>query len=83
LNADGAGISDQSYSYSPNVEHPLYDEGQGTRRWIIISTIHSTLIIKVMPERVNWIQFQDAHLTLLVKRIMDGFVDNTTIWQNT
>jgi hypothetical protein len=33
-----------------------------------------------MPKNVDGIQFQDP--TLLVKRIMDGFVDDTTIWQN-
>ena len=35
-----------------------------------------------MPQKTDGIQFQDPHLTLLVKRIMDGFVDDTTIWQN-
>jgi hypothetical protein len=46
--------------------------------WLIIST----LIIGLMPKKADGIQFQDPELTLLVKRIMDGFVDDTTIWQN-
>jgi hypothetical protein len=35
-----------------------------------------------MPEKADGIQFQDPHQTLLVKRIMDRFVDDTIIWQN-
>jgi hypothetical protein len=75
-----AGISDQSYCSSD--ENPLYGEGQGTRwataAWVIIST----LIIGLMPQKADGIQFQDPQRTLIVKRIMDGFVDDTTIWQN-
>jgi hypothetical protein len=47
-----------------------------TAAWVIITT----LITALMPKNVDGIQFQDP--TLLVKRIMDGFVDDTTIWQN-
>jgi hypothetical protein len=57
----------------------LYGEGQGTRwataAWVIIST----LIIGLMPKKADGIQFEDPR-TLIVKRIMDGFVDDTTIW---
>jgi hypothetical protein len=35
-----------------------------------------------MPKKADGIQFQDPHLTVLVKRIMDEFVEDTTIWQN-
>jgi hypothetical protein len=69
-----AGISDQSYSSS--AEAPLYGEGQGTKwataAWVIIST----LVIALMPKKADGIQFQDPQHTLLVKRIMDGFVDD-------
>jgi hypothetical protein len=62
--------------------HTLFGEGQGTKwaaaAWVIIST----LIIALMPKKADGIQFQDPQQTLLVKRIMDGFVDDTTIWQN-
>jgi hypothetical protein len=34
-----------------------------------------------MPEKADEIYFQDPQQTLLVERIMDGFVDGTTIWQ--
>jgi hypothetical protein len=75
-----AGISEQTYCSSE--EEPLYGEGQGTRwataAWVIIST----LIIGLMPQKADGIQFQDPQQTMTVKRIMDGFVDDTTIWQN-
>ncbi len=35
-----------------------------------------------MPKKGDGIQFQDPQQTLIVKRIMDGVVDDTTIWQN-
>jgi hypothetical protein len=36
-----------------------------------------------MPGKADGIQFQDPHHTLLVKHIMDRFVDDTTkFWQN-
>jgi hypothetical protein len=59
-----------------------YGEGRGTKwatvEWVIISTLSMAL----KPKKADGIQFQDPHLTVLVKRIMDGFVDDTTIWQN-
>jgi hypothetical protein len=73
-----AGISDQSSSSSD--EDPLYGESQGPRwaaaAWVIIST----LIIGLMPKKEDGIQFQDSEQTMIVKRMMDGFVDDTTIW---
>jgi hypothetical protein len=76
-----AGISNRSYC-SNDDDEPLYGEGRGTRwataAWVIIST----LIIGPMPKKADGIQFQDPQRTLIVKRIMDGFVDYTTIWQN-
>jgi hypothetical protein len=36
----------------------------------------------LMPEETEGIQFQDPQRMILLKRIMDGFVDDTTIWQN-
>jgi hypothetical protein len=69
-----AGISDQSYCFSE--EDPLYGEGQGTRwataAWVIIST----LIFGLIPKKADGIQFQDPQRTLIVKRIMDGFVES-------
>jgi hypothetical protein len=35
-----------------------------------------------MPKKADGIQFQDPQRTLIVKQIMDGFIDDTTIWQN-
>jgi hypothetical protein len=74
------GISDQSYSSSD--EQPLYGEGLGTKwataAWVIIST----LIVELMRKNADGIQYQDPRQPLLVKRIMDGFVDDTTIRQH-
>lgn len=44
--------------------------------------IVSTLIIGQMPKKGDVIQFQDPHQTLLVIRIIDGFVEYTAIWEN-
>jgi hypothetical protein len=41
-----------------------------------------TLIFGLTPKMADGIQFQDPHQTLVVRHIMDGFVDDTTIWQN-
>jgi hypothetical protein len=76
----GAGISEQAYFLTD--DQPLYGEGRGTKwatvEWVIISTLSMAL----MPKKADGIQFQDPHLTVLVKRIMCRFVDGTTIWQN-
>jgi hypothetical protein len=76
----GAGISEQAYSSTG--EQPLYGEGQGTKWATAARVIISTLIMALMPKKADGIQFQDPNLTVCVKRIMDGFVDDTTIWQN-
>jgi hypothetical protein len=72
-----AGFSEQTYSATDN--HPLHGEGQGTRwataAWVLISK----LIMAIMPEETDGIQLQDPQRTQLLKRIMDGFVDDTTI----
>jgi hypothetical protein len=39
-------------------------------------------MIGPMPKKAEEIQFQETHRTQHVKRIMDGFVDDTTMWQN-
>jgi hypothetical protein len=75
-----AGTSEQTYIATD--DHPLYGEGQGTRwataAWVLIST----LIMALMPEETDGIQFQDPQRTQLLKRIMDAFVDDSTIWKN-
>jgi hypothetical protein len=75
-----AGISEETYSATD--EHPLHGEGQGTKwavkAWVIISTLSMAL----MPKKSAGIQFQDPQRTLLTKRIMEGFVDDTTLWLN-
>jgi hypothetical protein len=75
----GAGISEQAYFLTD--DQPLYGEGRGTK-WATVEWVISTLSMALMPKKADGIQFQDPHLTVLVKRIMCRFVDGTTIWQN-
>jgi hypothetical protein len=75
-----AGISEKTYSATD--EHPLYGERQGTKWTVTAWGMISTLIMTLMPKKSAGIQFQDPQRSLLTKRIMEGFVDDTTLWLN-
>ena len=72
------GISDEYYTSTE--EHPVHGSGQGCKGlpgfWVIVST----LIILLMKNKTDGIQFTAPLTSEEINRIIDGFVDDTTLW---
>ena len=75
-----AGVSDHSYQSTNDC--PLHGPGQGGKASPSIWMEISILIMELMQLKSDGISFCDPKQLLKVKRIMDGFVDDTTAWAN-
>jgi len=75
------GISDEYYTSTE--EHPVHGSGQGGKGLPGCRVIVSTLIISLMKNKTDGIQFTAPLTSKEINRIIDGFVDDTTLWQNT
>ena len=74
------GTSEKSYSWTD--EKPLHGPGQGARTASAIWTQVSTLITPLLNQKAPGITFADPSGNLKSTRILDGFVDDTTVWAN-
>ena len=71
------GTSDEYYISTE--EHPVYGSGQGGKGspgfWVIVST----LIISLMKNKTDGIQFTAPLTSEEINRIIDGLVDDNTL----
>ena len=74
------GISDEEYTRTE--ENMLHGVLQGGKASSFIWVIVSCLIMDIMKNSCNGITFIDPRLRMESNRIMDGFVDDTTVWAN-
>lgn len=69
-------------SYSSSHYHPLHGPGQGSRvgppMWLFISS----QIMKALEARYKGLTLSDPQGWLHASRVIDGFVDDTTLWIN-
>mgnify|MGYP000208384865 CR=1 FL=1 len=74
------GVSEEYFSHSE--EKPIHGSGQGRRdstdEWLNLSS----MIIKLMHEVSQGVSFSDPLSTAEIKRLIDAFVDDATIFNN-
>ena len=74
------GVSGENY---PSTEsQPLHGPGQGARNGPSFWTIVSSCIMDCLEETFDGTTFTDPTTMIKVKRIINGFVDDTTLWVN-
>ena len=74
------GINPEAYYNT--TEHPLFGSGQGLKASPPIWALISVFIMKLMPHKSCGVSFSDPALTEEIHRVMDGYVDDTTVWVN-
>ena len=74
------GVSEEHYQSTKS--QPLHGPGQGAKNAPSFWTIVSSCIMDCLEEKFDGTTFTDPEMLMKVKRIIDGFVDDTTLWVN-
>ncbi|KAL7572600.1 hypothetical protein ACA910_010358 [Epithemia clementina (nom. ined.)] len=68
--------------YTNTILNALHGPGQGNRNGPSLWAIISTALMAALEDHHPGIQFTDPYLVTEITRIIDGFVDDTTLWAN-